>query len=126
MPTLTIELPESKFKKDDVLQYKRLVLHIWRVSAEGNWDHYNGKTSLDWDGSYHYYVTVQEGFGEGRPIRPGTFLTMNEKPVGRGLSVEDAVKISWNKPIIEPDDEKNIGQRWKDWENTYPTEIVRR
>lgn len=120
MTTHTIELPDPKFQKDDVVRWGRLILHIRKINAEGSWNFCNGSHHLDWDGSFRYHVTVQQGKGlANNPIRPGTILTYSEVHVDEGISPGSfggAEKIGWDEPIIGPDTEKNLGERWKAWD----------
>lgn len=120
MTTHTIELPDPKFQKNDVVRWGRLILHVRRVSAVGSWRFLNGEHDLEWDGAFRYDVTVQTGKGvANNPIRPGTVLTFSEVHVDDGVSpvsFGDAEKIVWDESIIGPDNIDNIGERQDVWD----------
>ena len=137
MTALTIELPDPKFQKNDVVKWEQLILHVRRVHSHGEWTFYNGEHHLEWDADFKYDVTVQGGEGlANNPIRPGMVLTFSEihiseprfdtseddyceicelglPQVNRDFST--AEKIDWEKPIIGPDTLDNINERQDDW-----------
>lgn len=118
---LEIEIPEPKFKKDDVVKMGELILHIYSVRAEGRWVHADGHNHLDWEGTYKYFTTVQAGKGPvNNPIRPGTILSIPETPLDSDFCLADSVKIDWSAPIIEPDSMENIMERWNSWDKVCP------
>ena len=127
---ITLEIPDPKFKAGDVLRWGDLIVHVYFAKAEGEWDALNGQLQAEWSGVFRYGVTIQDGTGpEGDLIRPGTCLnprensdTLSEQdctPEERIL-FSDAQVIQWDKPIIEPDDMENIGERWAAWEILHP------
>jgi hypothetical protein len=110
-------LPDPLFKKDDVVRWGELILHIWGIRIKGQWDYQHGRGTDAWvDGGYMYSTTVQAGKGPtGKAIRPGIILTYPEDG-SPGHQICDAEKIEWDQPIIEPDDMKNLAERQDAWE----------
>jgi len=120
MTTHTIELPDPKFQKNDVVRWNRLILHVNAVQAEGRWVFQNGEHGLDWDGSFRYDVTVQQGKGlANNPIRPGTNLRFSEVYADgetSSASFGSAEKVAWDNPIIVGDSIDNISERERCWD----------
>lgn len=116
-----VEIPNPTFQQGDVVQWNELVLHIYSVTARGGWAFRNGRLDTTWSGDYEYNVAVQVGNSlEGSPLRPGTILCMRGQSSVDDSGIpfkEKACKIEWNQPIIEPDTEDNILERWKQWDN---------
>lgn len=125
---IEIELPDPLFKQGDVVKHGpgELILYIDRVFAEGEWVHCNGTSSLDWEGTFRYTVTVQAGCGyANNPIRPGTTLVIPEQPTyisGTDHCLQDAVRIEWNEPIVEADSMENLIARLDEWKKLHPEE----
>jgi hypothetical protein len=115
---VTLELPDPKFNKGDVVRNGQLILHIWRVAAHGEWHYLAGGGGLEayCDDSFRYSCTIQGGRGpENDLIRPGIIVTYPE----RGYSdhqLINAEKIVWDKPIILPDDMENLAERQDAWD----------
>jgi len=121
---LTLDCPDPKFNRGDVLLWDKLVVYVYRVYLRGEWYYRNGDASADITGNYSYCLSVQGGKGPvNNPIRPGTVLTFTENPyVLDDRSIHDAIKISWDNSIIEPDSIKNISVRQDTWDKLTETE----
>lgn len=112
---VTIEIPDPKFSKGDVLRWGDLIIHVHCVSFNGTWSNIDGIVSMLPERCQHYHVTVQGGKGpEGDLIRPGLVLTLPE--VGdHNFQLCDAERIEWSDEIVGPDSMGNLGERWKSW-----------
>lgn len=107
---VTLDLPDFKFPAGSVVKKGELIVHVESCWATGYFRVTDNKSVVQPEQAY-YDTTVQEGTGlVQNPIRPGTFLSFDKD------EMESAAKIiEWGKPIVSPDTQENISQRWKEW-----------
>jgi len=119
----SIELPDHKYRPGDFIRVgieegdHPILWKIARVESFGTWAMVMGNPAVQIDRNI-YVSIIQEGNrkSNGDPLRPGITVQLDCHYTDNHATVADIAG-----PGVDEDTERNLSQRWEDWDHALET-----